>query len=117
MSTSAIKMVLDELKELFRAKELTCAEYKEAMIAHHRAESSVFLLREHGSSQGVLTYEQHQALRMAMDNLKELFRAKELTYEQYRVQLAASLLQPTIDRLLMSFRCHWIFGVLLANVL
>ena len=90
-------MVLDDLKELLRAKELTRAEYKEAMIAHHRAESSVSPLRDHGSSQGVLTYEQYQALRMVMDDLKELFRAKELTYEQYRVQLAAAQDRPLAD--------------------
>ena len=41
-------------------------------------------------SYGVLSCEQHQALRMVLDDLKELFLAKELTYEQYRVQLAAA---------------------------
>ena len=90
MSNSAIRMVLDDLKELYREKALTIAEYKESMRAHHRAEDSMFLLREQGRSTGMLTYEQYQALRMVMDDLKELFRAKELTYEQYRVQLAAA---------------------------
>ena len=87
----AIRMVLEDLTELFRVrKAFSVAEYKEAMKAHHRAENSMFLLREQGRSQGVLTPEQHQALRMVMDDLKELFIAKELTYEQYRAQLAAA---------------------------
>ena len=57
MPTSVIRMVLDDLKELFRVrKAFSVAEYKESMMAHHRIESSVFLLREHESSQGVLSY-------------------------------------------------------------
>ena len=91
MSTSPLRMVLDDLKELFRVrKAFSVAEYKEAMKAHHRAENSMFLLREQGRSQGVLTHEHYQALRMVMDDIKELLIAKELTVEQYRAQLAAA---------------------------
>ena len=87
----AIRMVLDDLTELFRVrKAFSVAEYKEAMKAHHRAENSMFLLREQGRSQGVLSHEHYQALRMVMGDIKELLIAKELTVEQYRAQLAAA---------------------------
>ena len=41
MSSSALRMVLDDLKELFRAKEITFAEYQEGVAAAHTRASSV----------------------------------------------------------------------------
>ena len=96
-----IRMVLDDLKELFRVrKAISIAEYKEAMKAHHRIEDSMFLLREQGRSLGVLSHEHYQALRMVMGDLKELFIAKELRRSSRLSNIGRSLLQPMIGRLL-----------------
>ena len=56
MSTSPLRMVLDDLKDLFEKGKLTFEQWSsEVAAAHRRAESSSSPPRDHGSSQGVVS--------------------------------------------------------------